>query len=159
MSVDDDVVLAKDIDGCESCPLYKHDCIGGWTSDGNGNPIEPPCTSWNDEDEIYEGMYENYAYEPSEQELKWEREELARKEKEQKQKRRIENEEEARRKLEESTRYGNAKIREGNELCYKWYCPHCHRWFNAWHESCHDGIVETSCNYCGERLAHSFLLD
>jgi hypothetical protein len=49
--------LAKDIHDCDECPLYKKDCIGGWTSDGCGNPIEPPCTSWNDDVLIYEGMY------------------------------------------------------------------------------------------------------
>lgn len=50
------VVLAKDIDDCSNCPLYKSECLGGWTSDGAGNPIEPPCTSWNDDDEIWDGM-------------------------------------------------------------------------------------------------------
>ena len=48
---------AKDISGCDDCPLYGVDCKGGWTSDGMGNPIEPPCGMWDDEDEITEGMY------------------------------------------------------------------------------------------------------
>lgn len=156
---DDDTVLAKDIHDCESCPLYKHDCKGGWTSDGNGNPVEPPCTSWNDDDEIYEGMYEDNVYEPSERELKWEQEELARKEQEQKKRRETEDKEEARRQIQKASRYGNAKIREGGELCSNWYCPSCHRWFRAWHESYHNGIVETYCSFCGESLAHSYLLD
>ena len=51
---------AKDIDDCDNCPLRKSDCNGGMTSGGGGNPIEPPCTSWNDETEIYEGMYDKY---------------------------------------------------------------------------------------------------
>lgn len=51
---------AKDITGCDNCPIYKNDCKGGWTSNGRGTPIEPPCTSWNDEDDIYEGMYDRY---------------------------------------------------------------------------------------------------
>jgi len=51
---------ARDIEDCDNCPLRKKDCKGGWTSDGTGSPAEPPCTSWNDEDEVYEGMYDNY---------------------------------------------------------------------------------------------------
>lgn len=157
--MDGDVVLAKDVQDCESCPLYKHDCIGGWTSDGNGNPVEPPCTSWNDDDEVYEGMYADSVYEPSEQELKWEREEAERTEQERKKKRKVEEREDARKLVSLVSKYGNAKIRQTGELCDDWYCPHCRRWFHAWHESCHSGIVETSCNYCGEPLAHSYLLD
>jgi len=49
---------AIDIIDCDGCPLYKKDCVGGWTSGGGGEPIEPPCTSWDKEDEISEGMYE-----------------------------------------------------------------------------------------------------
>lgn len=47
----------------------------------------------------------------------------------------------------------------GISLCSDWYCPNCHRWFRAWHESYHNGIVETSCDFCGEPLDHSYLLD
>lgn len=50
---------AKDITGCEDCPLYEKDCPGGMTSGSGGEPIEPPCTSWNDDDLICEGMYDN----------------------------------------------------------------------------------------------------
>ena len=50
--------LAKDITCCEECPLYKKDCPGGWTSNGSGNPIEPPCCSWDDDTLVFEGMYE-----------------------------------------------------------------------------------------------------
>lgn len=50
--------------------MYQNDCVGGWTSGGGGIPIESPCCSWNGEEEIYEGMYDN-DYEYSEQELKW----------------------------------------------------------------------------------------
>lgn len=59
------VVLAKDIDDCSNCPLYESECPGGWTSNGAGNPIEPPCTSWNDDDEIWDGMLEH-------QRIEWE---------------------------------------------------------------------------------------
>ena len=51
-------MLAKDIDDCDNCPLRANDCVGGWTSGGDGLPVEPPCASWNGETEIYEGMYE-----------------------------------------------------------------------------------------------------
>jgi hypothetical protein len=51
---------AKDIKGCDNCPLYKNDCKGGWSSDGRGTPVEPPCTGWDDDNDIYEGMYEEY---------------------------------------------------------------------------------------------------
>lgn len=57
-NVDKDI-YAKDIDGCETCPLYQKDCGGVWTSNGNGTPIEPPCVSWDDDDLIWEGMYCN----------------------------------------------------------------------------------------------------
>lgn len=52
-----DVVLAKDIEDCDSCPLYKHDCPGGFTSSVFGNPVEPPCCGWAADEIIYEGMY------------------------------------------------------------------------------------------------------
>ena len=51
-------ILAKDIHGCEDCPLYESECLGGWTSGAGGEPIEPPCCNWNDDDEIYDGMIE-----------------------------------------------------------------------------------------------------
>lgn len=56
--VNDDIVYAKDIEDCGNCPLYKKDCVGGWTAYPDGTPKEPPCCFWNDDDEIYEGMYE-----------------------------------------------------------------------------------------------------
>ena len=49
---EDNIVLAKDIEDCDSCPLKDHDCPGGWTSGGSGQPIEPPCCSWNDDTEV-----------------------------------------------------------------------------------------------------------
>ena len=55
------VIHASDITDCAECPLYDHDCCGGWASSGSGTPIEPPCTSWNDDEEIYEGMYDRYS--------------------------------------------------------------------------------------------------
>ena len=49
---------ASDITGCEDCPLLGNDCVGGWTSSPSGTPIEPPRCSWNDDTEVYAGMYE-----------------------------------------------------------------------------------------------------
>ena len=49
---------AKDIHDCNECPLYENECSGGWTSGAGGTPIEPPCCGWNDDDEIYDGMYD-----------------------------------------------------------------------------------------------------
>jgi len=51
---------AKDIDDCDNCPLRENDCRGGWTAGVGGNPVEPPCTSWDGETEVYEGMYDRY---------------------------------------------------------------------------------------------------
>ena len=156
--MDDEIKLAKDIDDCSNCPLYQNDCAGGWTSGGGGTPIEPPCCSWNGNDEIYKGMYDN-DYEPSEGDLEWIRKDIARKEQEKKEKRELEDKKEAKRLINSISRYGNAKVKQGGELCYNWYCPHCNRWVHANSEHCHNGITETSCNYCGENLAHSWLLD
>ena len=52
-----DKKYAKDIHGCDECPLYKNDCPGGWTPSGGGTPVEPPCCSWNDDKLVFEGMY------------------------------------------------------------------------------------------------------
>ena len=54
------IIKAKDIHDCEDCPLLDDDCPGGWTSGTGGTPIEPPCCSWNNNDEIYKGMYGYY---------------------------------------------------------------------------------------------------
>lgn len=43
---------AKDIEGCEQCPLREEYCSGGMTSGAGGQPIEPPCTSWDDDTEL-----------------------------------------------------------------------------------------------------------
>lgn len=54
-------MLYKELDNCDECPLYNELCSGGWTSGYGGTPIEPPCTCWNDEDdldEIYNNMIE-----------------------------------------------------------------------------------------------------
>jgi len=53
--LDDYEKYAKDIDGCENCPLS----CGGWKSDGNGEPVEPPCMSWNDDTIVSVSRYED----------------------------------------------------------------------------------------------------
>lgn len=58
MNDEETYILAKDISDCNSCPLYRVDCVGGWTSDGSGNPVEPPCCSWDDDTKVYQGMYD-----------------------------------------------------------------------------------------------------
>jgi hypothetical protein len=157
--MNDNVIFAKAINDCENCPLYKHDCIGGYTSNGNGTPIEPPCCSWNENDEIFEGMYENNTYEPLEKELVWEREEQTKRERNQREKRIIKDKEDTLRQIKSISKYGNAKIRNSGELCWEWFCPRCNRWFHAWYESIHSGITETSCNHCGQTLAYSSLIE
>jgi len=159
LSEQDGVVLAKDIDDCSNCPLYKHDCPGGWTSGGGGEPIEPPCCSWNGDEEIFEGMYMYDGYEPSEKELEWQREYIAQKEQEARERREAQYKEECQRLVDKISRHGNAKVKDSGGLCYRWYCPNCRRWFLAWSESWHSGVGETSCTYCGERLAYSSVLD
>lgn len=57
--------LAKEIDDCSVCPLQGDEC-NGITSNPNGYS-EPPCASWDENDEIYAGMMEDkwLAYEES----------------------------------------------------------------------------------------------
>lgn len=54
--MDEGIVYAKDIHDCDDCPLKDKDCHGIRPNAG-GMPIDPPCCSWNDNDEIFEGMY------------------------------------------------------------------------------------------------------
>lgn len=57
-TMDEDYVLAKDIDGCVNCPLYENVCCGDWTSDGAGYFVDPPCAGWEPEEEVYRSMYD-----------------------------------------------------------------------------------------------------
>lgn len=56
--MDDKVVYARDIHSSKECPIHKKDCQGT-KSTPSGVLIDPPCCYWDDDDEIYEGMYEN----------------------------------------------------------------------------------------------------
>jgi len=49
---------ASEINDCEICPLNNTDYCRGVVSSPGGMPIEPPCTSWNPDDEIDIGDYE-----------------------------------------------------------------------------------------------------
>lgn len=60
----DEAKKASEIEDCEDCPLYQSDCPGGWVGGPGGTPIEPPCCSWDGDEEIYEGMYAEIDYSP-----------------------------------------------------------------------------------------------
>lgn len=50
-----------EIEDCDECPIKDEGiCPGGWTSGAGGVPIEPPCTSWDGDEEVddyIEGYY------------------------------------------------------------------------------------------------------
>ena len=146
-------VLAKDITDCEECPLFKYDCVGGWTSSGGGTPIEPPCTRWDANTEVYSGMYP--PYEPSNREIEWARQDSIVREQEQKDKRDREYKNDLTARVHEISKYGNTKVQYGSGLRPKWYCPRCHNWFLPWFEGHNKGISSTECPYCDTKLAHS----
>lgn len=138
--------------------MYQNDCVGGWTSGGGGIPIEPPCCSWNGEEEIYEGMYDNN-YEYSEKELKWIAEEHREKELEEKKRKEREEKERLRRIIYSKSKYGSSDIKYAGSICYDWFCHHCNRWVSPGHESWSGGIGETWCPRCGNTLVHCGDLD
>lgn len=138
--------------------MYQNDCTGGWTSGGGGVPIEPPCCSWNDEEEIYEGMYDD-DYEYSEQELKWIEEERREKEIEEKKQKERGEKERLRRIVYSKSKYGSSDIKYDGSICHDWFCHHCNRWVSPGHESWNGGIGETWCPRCGNTLVHCGDLD
>lgn len=148
-----EVKKASEIEECEYCPLYKNDCPGGWTSDGTGQPVEPPCTSWNDDDEIYEGMY---YHEPSDEEIRRWSEESARKEaarKEQEHRREIDRLRNLVGKLT-GDNYKHIEFRRNGTIVDDWLCPYCHKWTHPGWESGHGGILESWCGRCNHRLVY-----
>lgn len=156
--MENEVIYARDIDDCSVCPLYKKDCPGGWTSGGGGTPIEPPCTSWNGDEEIYEGMYDRYS--------DWKLEDIEQKTAElirRRTKQQKDRKEYLERRISEYSNYGNVKTRYAGELLDKWYCPRCHNWFYP--NGCvppyrdKDGIETSICPICNTRLAYSYELD
>lgn len=151
---------AKEIIECENCPLYCNDCIGGWTSNGSGTPIEPPCCSWNDDDEIYEEMYSLMPERDySEQELKWFEEEQNRKEAERIKAREKADYEEAKRIVYSKTQYGSSPIKDTPSICSAWWCYHCNKWISPGSETWSGGIGETYCPKCLTKLVHSHILE
>lgn len=138
--------------------MYQKDCTGGWTSGGGGVPIEPPCCSWNGEEEIYEGMYDN-DYEYSEQELKWIEEERKEKERQERNRKEVEEKERLRRIVYSKNKCGSSDIKYSGSICCDWFCHHCNRWVSPGHESWSGGIGETSCPRCGNTLVHCGDLD
>lgn len=159
-----DVVLAKNIDSCDNCPLYQNDCPGNWTTGSTGVPIEPPCSFWNDDDEIYENMYSSQSERDySEQELKWEKERQERKEKERIKEREKAAYEEAKRIVYRKTKYGSSPIKETPTvslgLCSAWWCYNCNQWVYPSSEIWSGGIGEAYCPKCVTILVHSGILE
>jgi len=159
--MEDEVIYARDIDDCSVCPLYEKDCPGGWTSSPSGNPIEPPCTSWNGDEEIYEGMYDRYSDWKLE-DIKQKTEEAIRREQEEREKQRKDRKEYLKRRIAKYSNYENVKIKH-IRLLDKWYCPRCHNWFYpngcASPDRDRDGIETARCPICDTKLAHSYELD
>ncbi len=160
--MENEVIYARDIDDCSVCPLYEKDCPGGWTSSGSGTPIEPPCTSWNGDEEIYEGMYDRYSDWELE-DIKLRTAELIRREQEEREKQQKDHIEYLERCIAKYSNYGNVKTRYAGELLDKWYCPRCHNWFypNGCASPNHDRdrIEIARCPICNTMLAHSYELD
>lgn len=160
--MEDEVIYARDIDDCSVCPLCEKDCPGGWTSSPSGNPIEPPCTSWSGDEEIYEGMYDRYS-DWELQDIKQRTAELIRQEQEEREKQQKDHIEYLERRISEYSNYGNMKTRYAGELLDKWYCPRCHNWFYpngcATPDHDRDRIEIARCPICNTRLAHSYELD
>ena len=51
-----------DLEDCDLCPLKKEDiCKGGWSSDANGMPVEPPCTMFEDDTDLDQWITDYYA--------------------------------------------------------------------------------------------------
>lgn len=51
-----------EIEDCSECPIKDEGiCPGGWTSGAGGQPIEPPCTSWDADEEVEDYIQGYYA--------------------------------------------------------------------------------------------------
>ena len=85
--------LYRDIEDCEQCPAFGEECQGGWTSGYGGEPIEPPCTSWDDDTDIEAWQERLQAYAQ-----------------------RLEDQEEAKRRKQKEREIVNAKNREKRRM-------------------------------------------
>lgn len=146
---------ASEITECEECPLYGNDCIGGPKSTPGGVPIDPPCCSWNDDTEVYEGMYGDYR-DLSPQELKWAEEEYEKREAEKKAEKRKAERERLKEKVRTLTggEYKHIELRYCGSICNEWLCPYCHTWRRVGSESWYGGIGEAWCNKCNRRMVY-----
>lgn len=146
---------ASEIEECEDCPLLGNDCPGGWTSGAGGTPIEPPCCSWNGDEEIYEGMYDrDYRFSP--QELKWAQEEYDRREAARREKLHKQEIERFKEKVRSLTggEYRHIEFRRNGSICHDWLCPYCHTWRRVGAESWYGGIGEAWCGKCNRRMVY-----
>lgn len=145
----DEIVLAKNITDCSQCPLYGNDCNGGWKSNGAGTPIEPPCTSWSEDTEVYEGMYDDDPRDYSDDNNVVYAAEAARGMTSRQQTRKEEIE-----KLRDKVRsitggdYRHIELRERGSVCNDWLCPYCGTWRRVASESWRGGIGEAWCSKC-----------
>lgn len=153
------IIKAKDIHDCEDCPLYDNECPGGWTSGAGGTPIEPPCCNWDDEDEIYDGMYD---YDDSDYPTTWDiqrEKEYQERQQEELEKERLKEKERLRQLVYKKTKYGITKTKYYGSIVDSWFCIKCNRWVYPCSEWIHDGIAETSCPRCYETLVYCSELD
>lgn len=52
----------SEIEDCSECPIKDEGiCPGGWTSGVGGQPIEPPCASWDADEEVEDYIQGYYA--------------------------------------------------------------------------------------------------
>lgn len=150
---------AKDITECESCPLYGNDCMGGWTSGGGGIPIEPPCCSWNGDDEIYAEMYSLSEREPTEEEIQRDKEIRERKEKERIAAKEKLDYEEVKKIVYSKNKHGSSPIKDIPYGESAWWCYHCNKWVTPYWENWTGGIGEAYCPHCLDTLVHSSILE
>ena len=55
-----DVMEAED---CNACPAYTEEiCKGGWTSTPSGEPLEPPCCGWSEDENVTEWVSNRLRY-------------------------------------------------------------------------------------------------
>ncbi len=82
-------MLYKDLEDCDQCPFFNDLCKGGWTSSPSGTPIEPPCTCWDDSDDLddlYNNAVDRIRRCEEAEDRKWEREQANKKKKEERNK-------------------------------------------------------------------------